>query len=353
MNLRNQVATAALSGALAFVAAAATVSAQAPGRSQNNKSATAAPKWSVPRTADHKPDLQGMWANNVATPLERPKELAGKPTLTAEELTAFKERAARLFNVGGDAAFGDGFYQAVLANPDSYLSPDGRTGNYNQFWMVDRDFENRTSLVFDPPDGRIPPRTPDGQARFTAEIQNRRDHPADSAQSLTLSVRCITFGMPRLGGLNAGYNSYTEIFQTPDYVAIRNEMFHEVRIVPLDGRPHLPSSIRQWQGDTRGWWEGDTLVVDSTNFHPDSGFMGSHGNLHVIERFTRTSPDTLEQQFTIDDATTWTRPWSAMIPLRRSTEPMFEFACHEGNISLPGILAGARTEESAASSSGR
>jgi hypothetical protein len=348
MTLRNHAAAAALSVASAIAVVAATVSAQAPPPGRD-KAATATSKWSVPRTPDRKPDLQGVWANNVATPLERPKELAGKPTLTDAELKAFKERASRLFTAGSDAAFGDGFYQAVLANPDSYLSPDGRTGNYNQFWMVDREFEHRTSLVFDPPDGRIPPRTPEGQARFAAETQSRRDHPADSVEALTLSVRCITFGTPRLGGLNAGYNSYTEIFQTPDYVAIRTEMFHEVRIVPLDGRPHLPSNVRLWQGDTRGRWEGDTLVIDSTNFSPKSGFMGAHENLHVIERYTRTGPDTLQQEFTIEDPTTWTRPWSAMIPLRRSAEPIFEFACHEGNISLPGILAGARAEEKAAS----
>ena len=349
MNLRNHAAVAAVSAASAIVFIAAAVSAQAPRQSGDNKTAT--PKWSVPRTADHKPDLQGVWANNVATPLERPKELAGKATLTDAELKAFKERASRLFTAGSDAAFGDGFYQAVLANPDSYKSSDGRTGNYNNFWMVDREFEHRTSLVFDPPDGRIPPRTPAAQARFDAETQSRRERPADSVESLTLSVRCITFGMPRLGGLNAGYNSYTEIFQTPDYVAIRTEMFHEVRIVPLDGRPHLPSNVRLWQGDTRGHWEGDTLVIDSTNFSPRSGFMGAHENLHVIERFTRTGPDTLQQEFTIDDPTTWTRPWSAMIPLRRSKEPIYEFACHEGNISLPGILAGARAEEKAAAQS--
>jgi hypothetical protein len=355
MKLRKHAAAIGVSMALAMGFVTATISAQAPSQGGERKANAATSKWTVPRTADHKPDLQGVWANNIATPLERPKELAGKPVLSDAELKAFKERASRLFAGGGDAAFGDGLYLAVLANPDNYLSSDGKTGDYNQFWLVDREFENRTSLVFDPPDGRIPPRTPEAQARVAAEAQRRREHPADSAQSLSLSVRCITFGMPRLGGLNAGYNSYTEIFQTPDYVAIKNEMFHEVRIVPLDGRPHLPSNIRLWQGDTRGHWEGDTLVVDSTNFSPQTEFMGSHENLHVIERFTRTGPDTLEQSFTIEDPTTWTRPWSAMIPLHHTKEQIYEFACHEGNISLPGILAGARMDEKAAApaSSGR
>jgi hypothetical protein len=284
----------------------------------------------------------------MATPLERPKELADKPVLTDNEVASFKERAARLFQGGADAAFGDGLYTAILANPDKFVSTDGKTGDYNQFWLVDREFEHRTSLIFDPPDGKLPPTTAAAQGRRAADAEARRLHPADGPEDLGLGVRCITYGVPRVGGLNAGYNSYYQIFQGTGYVAISSEMIHESRVVPMDGRPHLPPTVRLWQGDSRGHWEGDTLVVDTTNFSPKSNYMGSRENLHVIERFTRVGPDILNYEVTVDDPTTWTKPWSAMVPLKHSPDKIYEFACHEGNHSLPGILAGARVEERAA-----
>jgi hypothetical protein len=297
----------------------------------------------VPRTPDGQPDLQGVWANNMATPLERPKELADKPLLTDAELEDFKQRAARLFAGADDSAFGDGIYQAVLANPERFKRTG--TADYNSFWLVDREFEHRTSLIFDPPDGRLPPRTPEGEKRLAEEAERRRTNPADGPEDLNLGVRCITYGVPRVGGLNAGYNSYYQIVQGPGYVALNAEMIHETRIIPLDGRPHLPSSVRQWMGDPRGRWEGETLVVETTNFSPQSSFMGARENLRVVERFTRVADDTLQYEVTVNDPTTWTSPWSALVIWKRKQEQVYEFACHEGNRSMLGILAGARVQE--------
>ena len=204
---------------ITMVTAAATLSAQKA-------------RWAVPRTVDGQPDLQGTWANNNATPLERPVEFAGRATLTDAEVATLKARSARLFNGEGDAAFGDNLFATLLTNPDKFVSVDGRTGDYN----------------------------------------------------------------------------------------------HDARVIYMDGRPHPGKTIRHWLGDSRGHWDGDTLVVDTTNFSPKSNFRGSHENLHLIERFTRVSPDRLEYAFTVSDDTTWTRPWSAMIPLVQSNAPIYEYA---------------------------
>jgi hypothetical protein len=297
-------------------------------------------KWTVPRTVDGQPDLQGTWANNNVTPLERPAELAGKPILTDAELAMLKARSAKLFNGDGDAAFGDQLFAALLTNPDKFVSTDGRTGDYNQFWLPDRVFDNRTSLITDPPDGRVPPLLPAAQRRF-ADALVRPAVPA-GPEDRSVTERCITFGIPRT---QAAYMSYYDIVQSRDTVVLRMETIHDARIIPLDGRPHPGSKIRNWLGDSRGHWEGDTLVVDTTNFSPKSNFRGSRENLHLVERFTRVAPDRLEYAFTVSDDTTWSRPWTAMIPLLRSKAPMYEYACHEGNLGLAGILSGARAEE--------
>jgi hypothetical protein len=314
--------------------------------------------YSVPRTPDGRPDMQGVWVNNMATPLERPKELADKPLLSDAELEQFRRRAAELFDGAGDTAFGDGVYQAVLSYKPENSAATGYkkagTGDYNSFWLVEREFEHRTSLVFDPPDGRLPPLTAAAQARQAADAEARKLRPADGPESLSLGVRCLTYGMPRIGGLNAGYNSYYQFVQTPGYLAISAEMIHEARIVPIEGQPHLPSVLKQWQGDSRGRWEGDTLVVETTNFSSKSSFMQARENLHVVERFTRVAEDTLHHEITVSDPTTWTRPWSALMKLRRgrSNEHVYEFACHEGNSSMVGILRGERAEESRRATSG-
>jgi hypothetical protein len=341
------IATLGVAVALGALAPAAVIG-QAPSKPAPAKSDAGKP-WTPPRTVNGQPDLQGVWANNMATPLQRPKELADKPVLTDQELTALKTKAAKLFaSGGGDAVFGDGLYAAVLAASDTFVSTDGKTGDYNQFWLVDREWEHRTSLVTDPPDGRIPPQTPAAQKQQAAAAEYRKLHPADAAQEMPNSLRCLTYGVPRVGGLTAGYNSYYQIVQSADSVAFSAEMFHETRVIPLDGRPHLDPAVRLIMGDSRGHWEGNTLVVDTTNFAPESNYMGSHENLHVIERFTRVGPAALDYEATIEDPTTWTRPWTASVHLKQTPEKIYEFACHEGNIAMGGILGGARVEEKAA-----
>jgi len=301
---------------------------------------TAGQTWTTPRTWDGHPDLQGVWVNNKATPLERPKELAGRTTLTDDEVKALQERADRLFKEGnGDFALGDDVFLAALANVEQYRNP---ASTVNSLDNVDKVFDNRTSLIVDPPDGRLPALTPQAQQRRAANAARRQG--TAGVENLNGSSRCITWGVPRLGA-GSPYYSYYGIVQAPSYVVIDLET--ETRIVPLDGRPHIPSTLRQWNGDPRGHWEGDVLVVDTTNFSTKSNFMGSAENLHLVERFSRMSRDTLKYEMTIDDPTTWTKPWTAEIHLSRvGDDTMFEFACHEGNYEvLKGILDAARTDQ--------
>ena len=225
--------------------------------------------------------------------------------------------------------------------------------------MIERTIDNRTSLIVDPPDGKIPPMTPDGQARFarTPPPTAAGGRPASGPEDLSNALRCITYGMPRIGMQNinsAGPMGYYQILQTPGYVVITLEAIHETRIIPLDGRPHLPNGMRQWSGDSRGRWEGNALVVDTTNFSPRSNFMGSAENLHIVERFTRVAADTLQYEVTVDDLTTWTRPWTVMIRMKRSQDKLYEYACHEGNyVTMEGILGAARADEHAAEEAAR
>ena len=284
---------------------------------------SAAKSWTPPRTPDGQPDLQGIWNYATITPLERPSELAGKQILGDEEVAALEEQAAQ---------------RRIDRAPR-----EGDPGTYNRFWLVELEVvDNRTSLVVDPADGRIPPLTPEAQKRQAEREEHRRLHPADSWEDRGLSERCLSFSVPRLG---AGYNSYYQIFQTRDHVVILNEMAHDARVIPLDGREHVPLNIRQWLGDPRGRWEGNTLVVDTTNFSPKSNFMGSAEKLHVVERFTRVGPKTLNYEVTVSDPTTWTKPWTAMIPLKQAQNQIYEYACHEGNYGMFGILSGHRAQE--------
>ncbi|MCZ6616993.1 MAG: hypothetical protein O7E57_02580 [Gammaproteobacteria bacterium] len=306
--------------------------------------------WSVPRTPDGRPDLQGVWANNSATPMERPDSLEDRDRLTDAEVEQLKARSEKLFNGETDAAFGDAVYTAALAGDDEHISYDPTTGNYNHFWVVERDFDNRTSLVVDPPDGKIPALTPEAEQRTEARRAYLEEHPADSYTDRINSDRCITYGVPFLG---AGYNGYFQVSQTPDTVVILQEMIHEARVIPLDGRPHLDPAIRQWTGDPRGRWEGDTLVVETSNFSSKSRFLQSSENLQLLERFTRTGPETLQWRLTITDPTTWIKPWSVEILLSKSEDDIFEYACHEGNYAMEGILAGARSDEMAQGAGGK
>ncbi len=318
---------------------------QAPVQSAAGKSAKTT-TWTVPRTPDGHPDFQGVWSNNSATPLERPKIVEGRPYLTAAEVAALKQKAAELFDDGNsDAAFFDQVFETVLANvkgaKSGFRSTDGETGDYSSVWTESRDWDNRTSLITDPADGRLPPLTAQAQEMQRARFAASRNPPA-GPEDRALSERCITYGTPQLV---AGYQSYRQIVQTPATVAIMTEMIHDTRVIPLDGLPHLSSNVRSWDGDARGHWEGDTLVVDSINFKPGAFRNISTEKLHVVERFTRTTPETIEWKVTIDDPGAWTKPWTAKILLRRANKAIYEYACHEGNYALKDILAGARREE--------
>ncbi len=215
--------------------------------------------------------------------------------------------------------------------------------------MAERVFDNRTALIVDPPDGKLPPLTTEGERRHAAADAAAR-RPITDPHDLNSVNRCITFGVPRLGGnFGAGVYSYFQILQTPEHVVFFMEAIHDARIIPLDGRPHLPPSVRQWNGDARGRWEGKTLVVDTTNFSSQSNFMGSAENLHLVERFTRIAPNTLKYEITVDDPTTWTKPWTASLRLTETKEAIYEFACHEGNYTtMLGMLGAGRADEKAA-----
>ena len=308
---------------------------------------TAAAQGDAPRTAWGHPDLQGVWDFRTITPMERPEDLAGKEFLTTEEAAELEEvRAAE------NAARDD-------------QEPDDIVGNYNTFWFDRGDSvigTRRTALVIDPPDGRIPALTPEAERRRAAMTEARKNtgphEPTpggwvDDLGPNGLQVRCIT-------GFNSGppmtpgaYNNNVQVLQTPDAVVLLNEMNHNVRVVPLDGRPHI--GLRQWTGDSRGYWEGETLVVETTNFIRETSFMrgGASADLHLTERFTRVSPQVLLYEATIDDPATWTRPWKYEVPMQWNPEPLYEYACHEGNYAMEVILAGARAEEAAAAAAAR
>jgi hypothetical protein len=304
---------------------------------QPQKSST----WPVPRTPDGHPDMQGVWANNGMTPLERPAQWGNRATMTDAELADLKKRAQKLID-RGDAFFADELILAALEGRTKFSSADTQTGNYDQTWLSERIWDNRTSLIIDPPDGRIPPPAPAAAERVRAQAAARQGRgPADRAQDLSLGTRCVSSGTPNI---RAGYQSYLDITQGPGVVALRTEMIHDARIFPIGGEPHLSSAIRQYHGDSRAHWDGDTLVVNTVNFS-NAGFRGSTDNLRLTEKFRRTAEDTLEYYLTIDDPTMWSRPWTLMISLKKTGERMFEFACHEGNYGLRAILSGARAQE--------
>jgi hypothetical protein len=279
----------------------------------------------VPRTPDGRPDLQGTWDFAQLTPFERPGDFKDKTTLTEEEAEEFAQR--RIETTNKDKRDGGAAADVERA--------------YNDFWW---DFGTRvskqSSLVVDPPDGRIPALTPDAQQRASqrkALYENPEERP--------LAERCIL-------GFNSGppmvpsaYNNNVQIVQTRHHVVIVNEMIHSARIVDLSGRPHHPKEMRWLTGDSIGRWDGDTLVVDTTNFSKERAFRGASSNMHLVERFTRVDKDTLRYEFTVDDPETWTKKWSASIPMTLSHELMFEYACHEGNYALEGVLKGARYQE--------
>jgi len=307
-------------------------------------------RYKAPLAWDGHPDLHGFWANNNATPVERPKELADHPVLTDAEVQAMRKKYTEMFVSGkNDAAFGDETFRAVWANAKGlkvgFTSSDGKTGDYNSVWNDHRVWDNRTSLITDPADGRIPPLTGRGKRR-NEERRIAMERPAQGPRDRALVERCLGRGSPTTEG---GYQSYFQIVQTRTAVMIMTEMIHDVRVIKLEDKPHPPKAVQEWLGDSRGHWESNTLVVDTTNYKPGAFEEISSEKMHVTERFSVQDAETLRWEITINDPDTWTKPWSMMIPLQRSSQPVYEYACHEGNIGLIGILAGARADEAKAS----
>jgi hypothetical protein len=320
----------AVAAAAAVVSGALTSPARLMAQSLESKGTKAAAK--AARTPDGQPDVQGVWTFATVTPLERPKEFEGKEFLTEQEAAAFEQQAARNVDQRGEESVGTAADVGAA---------------YNQFWW-DRGTKvvptRRSSLIIDPKDGRLPAISAAGQKR--AERAARRVDPPAGPEDRSLWERCITHSpIPRM---SSGYNNNLQIFQGPGYVAIIYEMIHEVRVIPLDARPHLASGIRQWLGDARGHWDGNTLIVETTNFTDKTSFRGASENLRLVERFSRLDADTLDYQFTVDDPATWSKPWTASLPMPRVNNAMYEYACHEGNYGLAGQLSGARAEEKAA-----
>ena len=317
--------------ALALVTALLLAPAPAAGQAR----ASATKTWTPPRTPDGQPDLQGIWNSSTITPLERPADLAAKEFFTPQEAAAYEKQTLQSSN----ADRRDGGADADV----------GRA--YNEFWRTRGGVVStlRTSLIIDPPNGRIPPLTPEGQKRNAARADYRRQHPADGPEDRPLAERCLLWGSAGPPMLPAGYNSNYQIIQSPGYVVILIEMIHDIRVIPLNGqRPHAPQTVRQWLGDSIGRWEGQTLVVETTNFTDKTAFRGASENMRLIERFTRTAENTLLYEFTVDDPASFTRPFTGQVPMTKTNELLFEYACHEGNYGLGNVLAGSRAEEKAA-----
>jgi hypothetical protein len=285
--------------------------------------------WTPPRTPDGHPDLQGFYTNSSITPFERPKELGAKEFYTEQEAAEVRTRALVPANLA-ERTGTEAHYELTQFGLD-------RTQSQVAFSL-------RTSMIVGP-EGRVPPLTPEAQQRNAQRAALAKGHEFDGPENRTIQERCIIWANEGPPMMPAGYNSFLQIVQTPAYVVILQEMIHDARIIPLDGRPHAPPNIRKWLGDSRGRWEGDTLVVDTTNFTDKTNFRGSRENLHVVERLTRVDENTIRYEFTVDDPTTWTKPWSAEMPLARDKGPIFEYACHEANYGFANNLRGARAQE--------
>jgi hypothetical protein len=295
----------------------------------------------IPRQADGKPDMQGYWTNQTFTPLERPAQFKDKPTFTAEEAAAWAKRGI----------------DNIIDQPSvAEVKSDSEIHYDDAIWMLEgypKGAMLRTSIIIDPPDGRIPPLSAEGQKRQQERAAARKSRGQfDDAQARGLSERCIYWAHEGPPILPTGYNSNLRIHQAPQTFVVVPEMMPAARIVPLDGRPKLAANVRGYRGDSRGRWDGDTMVVETTNYFEKTAWRGAGEHLKVIERFTMTNPNTIRYQFTVDDPSTWSRAWSGEYEMTRIEGPLFEYACHEGNYGLPSILKGARLAEEAARKSG-
>lgn len=303
--------------------------------------------YQTPRTIDGQPDLQGVWGNNTITPVERPDIFEGREFFTAEELQLIAQRSGQILSETDDALFGESVITSALTG--EIKSNDPTTGNYDQFWLAERNIHSRTSQIIDPPDGKYPPLTQEGIARQERMAQLRNNSAAagerfetlDSYDTLSLDDRCISNGVPYL---DPGYNSYWQIIQSKDHIVIAQEMIHNSRVIPLTGKPHAPESIELWHGDSRGYWDGDTLVIETRNFSDKSEFSHNRAELNV-ERLTRINDTQLLYQLTSNDPGTYTAPYTREIIFDFSDGDIYEFACHEGNYALANMLRGAREAE--------
>ncbi len=300
------------------------------------KPATAATRHApAKRTPWGDPDLQGTWDYRTITPLERPQNLGDRQFLTDAEAAQLEARAAKRLDEPPDESV-----PATTIHAPYWTDPGRR--------VLD---DKRTSLIIDPPDGRLPALTPEGQYRLATRGRGgtggREGGRADGPEDRSTLERCITQGLPT-SDLPTLYNNNVAIYQAPGYVALVHEMVHETRIVPLDGRPALPSSIRQWEGSSRGHWDGDTLVVETTNFSDKASYRGSGSAMHLTERYTRLNDQTVGVEVTVEDPGTWVRPWTAALTMRPSEGPIFEYACHEANLGLKDMLEVARDEDAKA-----
>jgi hypothetical protein len=325
--MRQRIETAGLLAAVAAVVALGSASV-------TGQEGTPKPQ-SIPRTADGKPDLQGVWDFRTITPLQRPTNLADKDVLTAAETAEFERANTR--NQDSREVTQLGQSNGAPTNTDLERA-------YNDFWW---DFgknavsTRRTSLIIDPPDGRMPALTAEAQARGKVRGSNYQ-RAAYGPEDRGVGERCIlgfNSGPPMLP---SAYNNNVQIFQTPTHVALLNEMVHNARVIPVNGPGHVGSAIRQWVGDSRGRWDGDTFVVETTNFLGETAFPNSSSNLKLTERFRRVSKDTLLYEFTVNDPTTWTKPWTVQVPMQKSEEHIYEYACHEGNYGMTNLLSAAR-----------
>jgi hypothetical protein len=341
MSRRVLASTAALA-AVVLVALLAQVPAAGQSPTSATKATTAGKDWTPPRTPDGKPDLQGIWTDNTLTPFERPKSLGAKEFYTDQEFADLNKRAGQ-GQVGEEAELGATAPQAVRYDLELY----GFDPTKLKF------SSKRTSLVVGP-EGVVPPMLPQARERNAARAAQLKGHEFDSHEQRSLSERCLLMNQERIPMTPAANEgNLLQIVQGPGYVTLLHETDHSTRVIPTDGRPHVPQNIRLWQGDSTGHGEGNTLVVDTTNFTNLTAYRGSSEKLHLVERFSRAADDTMIYQFTVEDPTTWAKPWTAEVAWMKTKGPVYEWACHEGNTMISTILRGARVEEEAAQKKGK
>jgi len=338
---RSIAAAAAITAVILLAPATAAAQTLSPAA----KTPTTGKAWTPPRTPDGVPDFQGVWTNNTVTPLQRSKALAGKEFYTDAELAAVKDRERERYEKDEAEGLPPGNHSGVAG-----AAPEEVHYDFAQFGLdraQSKTVWNRRTSIIVGPEGTVPPLTAEARKRNAERAAKERGHEFDGPENRPLGSRCVSRANVGPPLLPSGYNSNLEIVQGPGYVAIEAEMIHDARVIPTDGRPHLSKAVQQWYGDSRGHWEGNTLVIDTTNFTDQSPFPGAQ-NLHVIERLTRVDEDTILYQFTVEDPGMWTKPWSGELPITKINGLLYEYACNEANYGLENTLRGARVAEAEA-----